>query len=169
MCIQYFWSVYTVLNIPVYSILLVNANCTIGPSCRLLVHMYTVLLVRVYSTGGSEYTILIVRVYCILYYWGCTLYSIQYLRSQYTVLLILVYRTAGPIIPYYWSLYTVLLVPSYSTSFQAQVLARKYGIPLTTLDVIAKMDIAIDGADEVDPHYSPEKSMKTRATYYGIP
>ncbi|MDJ0538816.1 MAG: ribose 5-phosphate isomerase A, partial [Microcystis sp. M53603_WE2] len=37
------------------------------------------------------------------------------------------------------------------TSFQAQVLARKYGIPLTTLDVIAKMDIAIDGADEVDP------------------
>lgn len=38
------------------------------------------------------------------------------------------------------------------TSFQAQVLARKYGIPLTTLDVIEKMDIAIDGADEVDPH-----------------
>jgi ribose 5-phosphate isomerase A len=37
------------------------------------------------------------------------------------------------------------------TSFQAQVLARKYGIPLTTLDVIDKMDIAIDGADEVDP------------------
>jgi ribose 5-phosphate isomerase A len=37
------------------------------------------------------------------------------------------------------------------TSFQAQVLARKYGIPLTTLDVIEKMDIAIDGADEVDP------------------
>ncbi|MBE8996068.1 ribose-5-phosphate isomerase RpiA [Microcystis aeruginosa] len=37
------------------------------------------------------------------------------------------------------------------TSFQAQVLARKYGIPLTTLDVIVKMDIAIDGADEVDP------------------
>lgn len=52
MCIQYFWSVYTVLNIPVYSILLVNANCTIGPSCRLLVHMYTVLLVRVYSITG---------------------------------------------------------------------------------------------------------------------
>lgn len=37
------------------------------------------------------------------------------------------------------------------TSFQAQVLARQYGIPLTTLDVIDKMDIAIDGADEVDP------------------
>lgn len=38
------------------------------------------------------------------------------------------------------------------TSFQAEVLARKYGIPLTTLDVIEKLDIAIDGADEVDPH-----------------
>ncbi|GFE68921.1 ribose-5-phosphate isomerase RpiA [Chroococcus sp. FPU101] len=37
------------------------------------------------------------------------------------------------------------------TSFAAEVLARKYGIPLTTLDVIDKLDIAIDGADEVDP------------------
>ena len=60
MCIQYFWSMYTILNIPVYSILLVNANCTIGPSCRLLVHMYTVLLVRVYSTTGM----------CIQFYWS---------------------------------------------------------------------------------------------------
>ena len=52
MCIQYFWSVYTELNIPVYSILLGNANCTIGPSCRLLVHIYTGLLVHVYSVTG---------------------------------------------------------------------------------------------------------------------
>jgi ribose 5-phosphate isomerase A len=37
------------------------------------------------------------------------------------------------------------------TSFQAEVLAREYGIPLTTLDVIDRIDIAIDGADEVDP------------------
>lgn len=37
------------------------------------------------------------------------------------------------------------------TSFAAEVLARKYSIPLTTLDVIEKLDIAIDGADEVDP------------------
>jgi len=37
------------------------------------------------------------------------------------------------------------------TSFQAEVLAREYGIPLTTLDVIDHIDIAIDGADEVDP------------------
>ncbi|NJR63400.1 MAG: ribose-5-phosphate isomerase RpiA [Cyanobacteria bacterium CRU_2_1] len=37
------------------------------------------------------------------------------------------------------------------TSFQASVLAKKYGVPLTTLDEIDKIDIAIDGADEVDP------------------
>lgn len=37
------------------------------------------------------------------------------------------------------------------TSFQAEVLARQYGIPLTTLDVIDRIDVAIDGADEVDP------------------
>ncbi len=38
------------------------------------------------------------------------------------------------------------------TSFQAIVLARQYGIPLVTLDEIDKIDVAIDGADEVDPH-----------------
>jgi len=37
------------------------------------------------------------------------------------------------------------------TSFQSEVLARQFGIPLTTLDVIDRIDIAIDGADEVDP------------------
>jgi ribose 5-phosphate isomerase A len=37
------------------------------------------------------------------------------------------------------------------TSFQAEVLAKQYGIPLTTLDAIDRIDIAIDGADEVDP------------------
>ncbi|MEA5469706.1 ribose-5-phosphate isomerase RpiA [Spirulina sp. 06S082] len=37
------------------------------------------------------------------------------------------------------------------TSFQAEVLAKKYGIPLTTLDACDRIDIAIDGADEVDP------------------
>jgi ribose 5-phosphate isomerase A len=38
------------------------------------------------------------------------------------------------------------------TSFQAEVLAKKYGIPLTTLDAVDRIDIAIDGADEVDPN-----------------
>ncbi|MBF2058005.1 MAG: ribose-5-phosphate isomerase RpiA [Cyanobacterium sp. T60_A2020_053] len=37
------------------------------------------------------------------------------------------------------------------TSFQAEVLAKKYNIPLATLDTITDIDIAIDGADEVDP------------------
>ncbi|NEO84501.1 MAG: ribose-5-phosphate isomerase RpiA [Spirulina sp. SIO3F2] len=37
------------------------------------------------------------------------------------------------------------------TSFQAEVLAKQYGIPLTTLDATDKIDVAIDGADEVDP------------------
>lgn len=38
------------------------------------------------------------------------------------------------------------------TSFQATVLAKQYGIPLTTLDEVDHVDIAIDGADEVDPN-----------------
>ncbi|MGD1951737.1 MAG: ribose-5-phosphate isomerase RpiA [Leptolyngbyaceae cyanobacterium] len=37
------------------------------------------------------------------------------------------------------------------TSFQASVLAKKHGIPLTTLDEAPRIDIAVDGADEVDP------------------
>jgi ribose 5-phosphate isomerase A len=38
------------------------------------------------------------------------------------------------------------------TSFQATVLAKQYAIPLTTLDEVDHIDIAIDGADEVDPN-----------------
>jgi len=37
------------------------------------------------------------------------------------------------------------------TSFQASVLAKQYGIPLVTLDDVDHIDVAIDGADEVDP------------------
>lgn len=37
------------------------------------------------------------------------------------------------------------------TSFQAIVLARDFGIPLVSLDEVDRIDIAIDGADEVDP------------------
>ncbi len=37
------------------------------------------------------------------------------------------------------------------TSFQSSVLARKHGIPLIALDQTDRIDIAIDGADEVDP------------------
>jgi ribose 5-phosphate isomerase A len=37
------------------------------------------------------------------------------------------------------------------TSFAAERLARRHGIPLTTLDEDPHLDLAIDGADEVDP------------------
>lgn len=37
------------------------------------------------------------------------------------------------------------------TSYDAAVLARSHGVPLTTLDDVERIDIAIDGADEVDP------------------
>lgn len=37
------------------------------------------------------------------------------------------------------------------TSFQATVLARQAKIPLTSLDEVETVDLAIDGADEVDP------------------
>ncbi len=38
------------------------------------------------------------------------------------------------------------------TSFQAEVLAKQYGIPLVTLNDVDRIDVAIDGADEVDPN-----------------
>ena len=37
------------------------------------------------------------------------------------------------------------------TSYDSDVLARQYGIPIRTLDDVDHIDIAIDGADEVDP------------------
>jgi ribose 5-phosphate isomerase A len=37
------------------------------------------------------------------------------------------------------------------TSFQTALRAREYGIPLATLDEYPELDIAIDGADQVDP------------------
>jgi ribose 5-phosphate isomerase A len=37
------------------------------------------------------------------------------------------------------------------TSFQTEMRARQLGIPLTTLDTYPELDLAIDGADKVDP------------------
>lgn len=45
-----------------------------------------------------------------------------------------------------------LFIRGVPTSFQASILARKHGVPLATLDDVDHIDIAIDGADEVDPH-----------------
>lgn len=44
-----------------------------------------------------------------------------------------------------------LSISGIPTSFDAAVLARRYGIPVRTLDDVDGVDIAIDGADEVDP------------------
>lgn len=38
-----------------------------------------------------------------------------------------------------------------TTSFQGEVLAAELGIPLKALNAIERIDLAIDGADEVDP------------------
>lgn len=37
------------------------------------------------------------------------------------------------------------------TSFAAERLARQYGIPLVSLDEVDRLDLALDGADEVSP------------------
>ena len=39
------------------------------------------------------------------------------------------------------------------TSFQSEVLASEYGIPLIDLASVSEIDLAIDGADEVDPNF----------------
>ena len=40
-----------------------------------------------------------------------------------------------------------------TTSFQGEVLAAELGIPLKSLNAIEHIDLAIDGADEVDPSF----------------
>ncbi len=40
-----------------------------------------------------------------------------------------------------------------TTSFQGEVLAAELGIPLQSLNAIDRIDLAIDGADEVDPAF----------------
>ena len=40
-----------------------------------------------------------------------------------------------------------------TTSFQGEVLAADLGIPLKSLNAIERIDLAIDGADEVDPAF----------------
>ena len=40
-----------------------------------------------------------------------------------------------------------------TTSFQGEVLASDLGIPLKSLSAVSEIDLAIDGADEVDPQF----------------
>jgi ribose 5-phosphate isomerase A len=45
------------------------------------------------------------------------------------------------------------------TSIESEELARRLGIPLTTLEENPDIDITIDGADEVDPHFDLIKGL----------
>lgn len=47
-----------------------------------------------------------------------------------------------------------LAVTGVSTSFAAELIAREAGIPLATLGEIDSLDVAFDGADEVDPGFN---------------
>ena len=44
-----------------------------------------------------------------------------------------------------------LVFTAVPTSDRTEALARGFGIPLTTLDEIGRLDLGIDGADEIDP------------------
>ncbi|MCB1172566.1 MAG: ribose-5-phosphate isomerase RpiA [Leptospiraceae bacterium] len=44
-----------------------------------------------------------------------------------------------------------LQIQCVTTSFQSTLLARQAGIPLLGLDSVTRLDISIDGADEIDP------------------
>jgi ribose 5-phosphate isomerase A len=46
-----------------------------------------------------------------------------------------------------------LSVSGVPTSYQTAMRAREYGIPLTTLDDNPVLDLAIDGADQIDPQF----------------
>ena len=49
-----------------------------------------------------------------------------------------------------WQLKNIVGV---TTSFQGEVLAAELGIPLRSLNAVDRIDLAIDGADEVDPAF----------------
>lgn len=44
-----------------------------------------------------------------------------------------------------------------ATSHETETLARELGITLTTLDAVDRLDIGLDGADEIDPHLNAIK------------
>jgi ribose 5-phosphate isomerase A len=52
--------------------------------------------------------------------------------------------------------YRVVGIP---TSVETEKQARSLGIPLTTLDQVDHIDLTIDGADEVDPHFRLIKGL----------
>jgi ribose 5-phosphate isomerase A len=52
-----------------------------------------------------------------------------------------------------------LRIEGVATSRFTEQLARKVGIPITTLDEVQEIDLTIDGADEVDPSFNLIKGM----------
>jgi ribose 5-phosphate isomerase A len=52
-----------------------------------------------------------------------------------------------------------LRIRGVATSKASEELARKVGVPITTLDQVSKVDLTIDGADEVDPRFNLIKGM----------
>ena len=65
-----------------------------------------------------------------------------------------------------------------TTSFQSEVIATDLGIPLLSLNAVDRIDLAIDGADEVDPSFQlikgggachvQEKLVACRAKHFTI-
>ena len=47
-----------------------------------------------------------------------------------------------------------LEITGVATSLETERMAREFGIPLRTLNEVEKLDLAIDGADEVDPRFN---------------
>ena len=45
-----------------------------------------------------------------------------------------------------------LIIRGIPTSFQTEMRARELGIPLCSIADVSEIDVAIDGADQVDPH-----------------
>jgi ribose 5-phosphate isomerase A len=52
-----------------------------------------------------------------------------------------------------------LRIRGVATSMASEELARKVGVPTTTLDQVSGVDLTIDGADEVDPRFNLIKGM----------
>jgi ribose 5-phosphate isomerase A len=52
-----------------------------------------------------------------------------------------------------------LRIRGVATSRASEELAKKVGVPITTLDQVSEVDLTIDGADEVDPRFNLIKGM----------
>ena len=52
---------------------------------------------------------------------------------------------------------TGLAITSIATSSRSEALAQSLGIPLTTLNAVERLDLGIDGADEIDPNLNAVK------------